>query len=443
MLSYRVIEIFASEEMRWQGAPLQRAVVEYVKGLKIAARCQVFRAVEGCYENGQVAAQHMEILSYNMPVYIMIAAPAFECDRMLPDIEKMVTGGILAVRNLDVVSHKTQRVLLHPHIRVQDVMTPSPQKVTLSTPLCDVVQLLLSSIFTGVPVVDAHDRPVGFITQGDLIYKGGMPVRLGLLASCHNGGGVDDVMTSLTTKKAADIMSSPVISIQAERPATEAVEMMLRKNIKRMPVVDVHGKLAGMLSRLDIFRTIMKESPDWESFGKQDIRVENLHFVSDIMRRDVHTVAPDTSVQDVMQIIDDNDIQRIAVVDPDGRFLGLISDSDILTVFSSGDPDGGWNYFISKLPFTERGRKYREVTQYLQNRTAADVMNTSVVTVRENTSMEEAIQLMVKKSLKRLPVLDDAGKFRGMISRDSLLRTGFGQGKSGNACPIIGMSENK
>ncbi len=439
MLSYRVIEIFASEEMRWQGAPLHRAVVEYIKGLKIAARCQVFRAAEGCYESGEVATQHLEILSYNMPLYIMIVAPAFECERMLPDIEKMVTGGIVAVRNLDVVSHKTQRVLLHPHIRVQDIMTPSPQKAERSTPLCDVVRLLLSSIFTGIPVVDAHERPVGVITQGDLIYKGGMPVRLGLLAAFSNGDGMDGILASLASKKAEDVMSSPVVSIEADSPATEAVEVMLRKNVKRMPVVDVHGKLVGMLSRLDIFCTIMKESPDWESFGKQDIQVENLHFVSDIMRRDAHTVAPDTPVQDVMQIIDDNDIQRIAVVDPDGRFLGLISDSDILTAFSSGDPEGGWNYFISKLPFTERGRKYREVTQYLQNRTAADVMNTNVVTIREDALMEEAIQLMVKKSLKRLPVIDSAGKFKGMISRDSLLRTGFGQGVSGgDVCPLMG-----
>jgi CBS domain-containing protein len=41
--------------------------------------------------------------------------------------------------------------------------------------------------------------------------------------------------------------------------------------------------------------------------------------------------------------------------------------------------------------------------------------------------VEEAIWLMTEKRLKRLPVVDDNGRFKGMISRDSLLRTGFGR----------------
>ena len=48
-----------------------------------------------------------------------------------------------------------------------------------------------------------------------------------------------------------------------------------------------------------------------------------------------------------------------------------------------------------------------------------------VVTVCEDTPIAEAIRLMVEKGLKRLPVLDAQGLFKGMVSRDSLLRTGF------------------
>lgn len=431
MLPYKVIEIFTSEEARWRGTSINQAILQYVRDLKIAARCQVIRGTDGCYESGEVATQRLEILSYNMPLHITIVAPALECDRLLPKIEEMVTDGIVAVRNMEVVSHKTRKVLMHSHIRVRDVMTPSPEKVLRSTPLDDVVRMLLSSIFTGVPVVDANERPVGIITQGDLVSKAGMPVRLGLLAA-SNGNNMDTILKSLSVKKAEEIMTSPVIFIEADRPATDAVDMMLRKNVKRLPALDTQGKLVGMLSRLDIFRTIMKEAPDWETFGKQEIHVGNLRFVSDIMRRDVHTVAPDTSVEDVMQMIDDNDIQRIAVVDQNDRFLGLISDSDILAAFSSDYQDGIWNYFASKLSFTERGRKYREFRGHLQNRTAAEVMNTTIVTIRENALIDEAIQVMTERGFKRLPVLDAAGNFKGMISRDSLLRTEFGRKKSEN-----------
>ncbi len=54
-------------------------------------------------------------------------------------------------------------------------------------------------------------------------------------------------------------------------------------------------------------------------------------------------------------------------------------------------------------------------------------MNTDVATVQESTRIDAAIALMTQKGFKRLPVLlDPEGRFRGMISQDSLLRTGFG-----------------
>jgi len=51
------------------------------------------------------------------------------------------------------------------------------------------------------------------------------------------------------------------------------------------------------------------------------------------------------------------------------------------------------------------------------------VMKTGLVIVGESTRIEEAIRLMVDKRLKRLPVVDAGGRFRGMISRDAILKT--------------------
>ena len=49
-------------------------------------------------------------------------------------------------------------------------------------------------------------------------------------------------------------------------------------------------------------------------------------------------------------------------------------------------------------------------------------MQTALVMVGEHTPIEEAIQQMVDKRLKRLPVVDAEGRFRGMISREGILR---------------------
>ena len=426
MLQYKVIEIFTSEKVRWKGRPLNEAVVQYVHDLKIAARCLVTRAVDGCYESGEVATGRLEVLSYNMPLRIAIVLPAAEIERVLPEVEAMVEDGIVAVHHLDVVSHKTRKQLVPRQIKVRDIMTPDPRKVSLTTPLDQVVRLLLSSIFTGVPVVDDADRLAGVITQGDLIYKGKMPMRLGLLAESGSEK-LDAVLAALAAKSAEEVMTSPVIAIGQDQFVKDAVDLMLSKGVKRLPVVDDKGKLTGMLSRLDIFRTIMQASPDWDAFKQQNLTVGDVCTVSDIMRRDTHAVLPETPVDEIIRMIDSNDIQRVTVVDKAGHFLGLISDRDLLVAFSPDFPDAIWDQFLSLVPFSERGKRHREFKERLRAKTAGEVMNADIVTVDETTLIDAAIALMTQKGLKRLPVLDSEGKFKGMISRDSLLRTGFGQ----------------
>ncbi|OGR00722.1 MAG: histidine kinase [Deltaproteobacteria bacterium RIFOXYD12_FULL_50_9] len=424
MLRYKVIEIFTSEEARWHGQPLYDAVVGFVREQKMAARCLVTRATDGCYENGEIASRKIEILSFNMPLRITIVLPSIEFDRILPSVEEMVTEGIVTVQEVDVIAHKTRKRLLPRQIKVRDIMTPSPTRVTQATPLDEVVRLLLTAVYTGVPVVDENSRPVGIVTQTDLIYKGGMPLRLGLLAA-SNGDQLAAVLETLASKIAREVMTSPAVIINGDKLVTEAIDTMLTKKVKRLPVVDSEGRLQGMLSRLDIFRAIMRESPEWTTFAGQRIEVSNLRLVSDISRRDTHAVLPETPVEEVIRLIDSNDFQRISVVDADGRFLGLISDRDLLGAFMPDHPEGIWNYLATLIPFTERGKRYREFGETLRSRTAADVMNVSIVTVREDAPIDEAIRLMIEKGLKRLPVLNAAGRFKGMISRDSLLRTGF------------------
>lgn len=54
-------------------------------------------------------------------------------------------------------------------------------------------------------------------------------------------------------------------------------------------------------------------------------------------------------------------------------------------------------------------------------------MQQNILTVQEDTPIDEAIRLMAEKGLKRIPVVDAGGLFRGMISRDTVLRSGLGE----------------
>ena len=70
----------------------------------------------------------------------------------------------------------------------------------------------------------------------------------------------------------------------------------------------------------------MREAPDWRAFSDRNVEVENLKHVGDILRQDVHAVLPETPIDEVIRIIDDNDLQRVVVVD-DGSSDGTYEQS--------------------------------------------------------------------------------------------------------------------
>jgi CBS domain-containing protein len=330
----------------------------------------------------------------------------------------------VAVQELRVVAHRTRKLLLPRHVKVYDIMTREPVSVDAAAPLDRVVRILLSARFGGMPVVDAERRPVGIVTQSDLIGKGRMPVRLGLLAAAA-GERLDELLADLATRTAGEVMSAPPITVGADRYVREAVDLMIERQLKRLPVVDEQGRLTGMLSRLDVFQAITDAAPHWEALGRQQVQVGSLRTVADVMGRDLHAVSPDTPIEEVIRTIAASAVQRVAVVDRAGKLLGLIADRDLLAAFASDASGGLWEQVKSLVPFTEHGRRHRALKGVLRAKTAAEVMQTDLVTVREDAPIDAAIGLMTARGFKRLPVVDSAGHFKGMISRDSLLRTGF------------------
>jgi CBS domain-containing protein len=418
-MNYKAIEVYTSEDVRWRGKPVFDAILAFVRGLKVAARCTVTRGIAGCYENGEVATSKLEILSFKMPLKIEIVLPVSEMQRVLPTVQEMVVDGIVSVSDLNVVSHRTRKHLIPRHLRVRDVMTPSPERVSVTTSASDCVRTLLSGEFNSLPVVDDLDRPIGIITQGDLISRGGMPVRLGLMEQMGQEN-LDAVLREMANTPAKQVMTSPVVTISEDKPLSEAVDQMLKNKLKRLPVVDAGGKLVGVLARLDVFRTITTEMPDWKAMQAGNVVLADVRVVRDILRP-TQTVLPEATLEEVMRVIDSSDIQRVAVVADSGKFLGLISDHDLLRLFS-GHKVGIWDRIASKLTFTDMGQRHKAVVEEARKRTAGEIMKTDLIVVGPDTPIDEAIRLMTAHEIKRLPVVDPDGAFLGMVSRDSLLR---------------------
>jgi CBS domain-containing protein len=139
------------------------------------------------------------------------------------------------------------------------------------------------------------------------------------------------------------------------------------------------------------------------------------------MRTDTPVLPASAPVWDAIQLIDSTSINRVAVVDPDGKLVGLVSDKVLMAAFSAHQ--GGFlDLLVNKLSFTAMARKHAEFLKALRARTVGEIMLTDVFSVKEDTLIDDALLLMVEKKLKRIPVLDGQGHFKGMLTRDSLLR---------------------
>lgn len=178
---YNVIEVFTSEEVRWQGKPVPDALIALLRDSRIAARCIVSRGQAGYYENGEMASATLEILSFNLPLKIEIILPEAELEAVLPGVIERVPDGIVVVEEMVVHSHRSSYRPLPRNLLVRDIMARPAVSVGADTPVDAVVRLLMAEEFNAVPVVDREGRPVGIITQGDLVRRAGMPLRLGLL----------------------------------------------------------------------------------------------------------------------------------------------------------------------------------------------------------------------------------------------------------------------
>lgn len=119
-------------------------------------------------------------------------------------------------------------------MNVQTMMTSNPACCTTSTPLRDVAQMMVERDCGQIPVVNEAGAPVGVITDRDITVRMVASGR-DTLAGC-----------------AADAMSSPAQTVRVDSPLKDAVCLMEASRIRRVPVVDANGKLAGMVSLADL-----------------------------------------------------------------------------------------------------------------------------------------------------------------------------------------------
>ncbi|MER6554012.1 CBS domain-containing protein [[Kitasatospora] papulosa] len=122
------------------------------------------------------------------------------------------------------------------HLTVADLMTPSVISVQRGTTFKEIARLLSESDVTAVPVVDEGGRPVGVVSEADLLRN-------------RSTGGARD---------AGALMSHPAVTAEPRWNVVHAARVMEEHRVKRLPVVDAAGRLVGVLSRSDLVQVFLR-----------------------------------------------------------------------------------------------------------------------------------------------------------------------------------------
>jgi len=135
---------------------------------------------------------------------------------------------------------------------VKDVMSALPVSVSKTASFREIVAKLRECRVSAFPVLDADGRVIGVVSEADLLVKEAMAdepnVVWGLLAGlAHHtarakAGGVT----------AADLMTSPAVTIGPDETVEHAARLMYDRKVKRLPVVDPAGRPIGIISRTDV-----------------------------------------------------------------------------------------------------------------------------------------------------------------------------------------------
>jgi CBS-domain-containing membrane protein len=138
---------------------------------------------------------------------------------------------------------------------------------------------------------------------------------------------------------------------------------------------------------------------------------------SDVMTRDVVAVRRGASILEAIRLMLDNRVSGLPVLDDSGKIIGILTEGDLLRGSETG---------------TERHRpRWLEILMgpgrmagdYVRThgRKVEEIMTREVISVAEDTALDEIVQLMERRRIKRVPVLD-GGSLAGIVSRADLLR---------------------
>ncbi|MFE7975817.1 CBS domain-containing protein [Streptomyces shenzhenensis] len=154
-----------------------------------------------------------------------------------------------------------------PH-RVSDVMTRAVVAVGREAPFKDIAERMKQWKVSALPVVEGDGRVIGVVSEADLLpkeeFRDDDPDRFTQRRRLSD-------LAKAGALTAAELMSTPAVSVRADATLAEAARIMALRQVKRLPVVTAEGLLDGVVSRGDLLKVFLRPDNDLADEIRRDV----------------------------------------------------------------------------------------------------------------------------------------------------------------------------
>lgn len=252
-------------------------------------------------------------------------------------------------------------------ILVKDMMSKNPVFVKPKDLVTKARGIMRDFGYRALPVLE-NDKIIGIVTRADILR----------------------ITSSKANVEIGGIMKKEVITTTSETEIFSVIKEITKRGIRQLPVID-NGKLVGIISSMDILRGLFKNK-----------HTPTKSKVEEIMTKEVIFCNEEDELSKVWEKIYERGFSGLPVLRK-GKVVGMITRSDIIKHGSIR---------LSK----ESGR--------VRNVTMKTVMRTPALVIKPETKISDAVEMMCKRKISRLPVVNDEKnkKLLGIVDVQDILK---------------------
>jgi len=141
----------------------------------------------------------------------------------------------------------------------------------------------------------------------------------------------------------------------------------------------------------------------------------------EVMTTDVIVAKEEDSIADVAKLLIEERIGGLPVINSENKVVGIISETDIIKKEKYIEPPMFVN-LLEGIIFLDDIRKMENDIKKVAAYKVEDLMSKDIIMVNENESFDYVANIMIKKSINRVPVVDDDSKLKGIICRYDIIK---------------------